>query len=110
MVLASVAMQLAAAWLLKHAPAPASDTVPQVAVVLALVLALNVFRFLVWGELHRRYPVSLAYPLSALVFPCVVVMAWWLGEAIGWLQVAGSLVVMAGVSLMLVDDDAGDPA
>jgi drug/metabolite transporter (DMT)-like permease len=105
LVLLSVAMQLLGAWLLKQAPPVAVSTWWPLALILSAVLALNALRLVVWSTLHRRYPISMAYPLSALLFPCIIVLAWLTGEAIGAWQVLGSLVVMGGVALML-----GDPA
>jgi drug/metabolite transporter (DMT)-like permease len=101
LVFASVGMQLLGAWLLKQAPVVGPATLLPIAGILLVVLALNALRLCVWSALHRRYPISLAYPLSALLFPCVIALAWFTGEAIGPWQVAGSLVVMGGVALML---------
>lgn len=103
LVLINVAMQLCSAWLLKLAPAFDPAALLPIGLVLGVVLALNVTRFVVWGFMHRRFPLSVAYPASALFFPGVLVMAWWFGETVGPAQVAGATLVLVGVALLLSD-------
>jgi drug/metabolite transporter (DMT)-like permease len=101
--LLNVCMQLASAFLLKLAPAFDPRHLLLLLLIMAGVLALNVTRFLVWGALHRRFPISLAYPASALFFPGVLAMAWWFGERVGVAQVLGAVLVLVGVALLLSD-------
>lgn len=103
--LVNVCMQLGSAFLLKIAPEPDRGTLFQVALILCGVLGLNVIRFLVWGKLHKRFPISLAYPASALFFPGVLAMAWWFGEHVGVAQIIGCCLVLAGVALLLARED-----
>ncbi len=104
LTMVNVLMQLGSAFLLKIAPAPGRGTVILVAAILCGVLALNVARFVVWGAIHKRYPLSKAYPLSAIFFPCVVMLAWLTGEDVGFPQIVGAGLVMAGVVWMLAPD------
>lgn len=106
LTLLNVCMQLASALLLKLAPPYAPRHAPLLAVLMAGVLALNVARFVLWGALHRRFPISLAYPASALFFPGILAMAWWFDERVGPAQLAGAALVLAGVGLLLSDRDA----
>jgi drug/metabolite transporter (DMT)-like permease len=99
--LANVAMQLASALLLKLAPELDSGRFAWIGLLLAGVLALNIIRFIIWGAVHARFPLSVAYPASALFFPGVVAMAWWFGEQVGPAQIAGAMLVMAGVVILL---------
>ena len=66
---------------------------------------------MVWGEMHKRYPLSLAYPASALFFPLVMVLAWLYGEVVTPAKVAGSMLVTFGVMLCVVGnpDEVPDP-
>lgn len=105
LVLGNVCMQLLAAWLLKVAPDVTLANLLPVLFVLACILVLNIARFVFWGVLHRRFPISVAYPASALVFPGILVMAWWFGEPIGLPQVLGTALVLLGVGLLLSEDD-----
>lgn len=105
LVLGNVSMQLVAAWLLKIAPPFAPAHALMVAFFLGCVLFLNVGRFWLWGQLHKHYPISVAYPASALLFPGILVMAWYFGEPIGVPQVVGAAVVLTGVGLLLSEDD-----
>ena len=110
-VIGNVSLQLLAAKLVKDA----SDLPPSrpfaLALLLGIVLALAAVRFMVWGEMHKRYPLSLAYPASALFFPLVMVLAWLYGEAVTPAKMAGSMLVTFGVMLCVVGnpDEVPDP-
>jgi drug/metabolite transporter (DMT)-like permease len=113
LVALSVGLQLVNAWLVKLAAATPPPPPLLGAGLLLIVLALGFARFFIWSGIYTRYPISLAYPLSAIFFPAVVLLAWAMGEAIGAMQVAGATVVMAGVVLMVTarphPADAPDP-
>ena len=89
--------------LLKLAPDAKRANLLPLALVLGAVFALNGARFVTWGALHRRFPISVAYPVSAVFFPAVVAMAWFMGEPVGALQLAGATLVMAGVARILFE-------
>lgn len=105
LVLANVCIQLVAALLLKLAPALTIANAVWVVLVLGLVFALSVARFWLWGALHRHFPLSVAYPASALLFPGILGMAWYFGEPIDTPQVVGVGLVLVGVALLLTQDD-----
>ena len=67
---------------------------------IAVVTLLNGLRFLIWGVAHRRYPLSLSYPLSSMFFPLMLGVAYWYGETIHATQVAGTALITAGVLWM----------
>jgi drug/metabolite transporter (DMT)-like permease len=76
--------------------------------LLSVVVALSFVRFFIWNGIHKRYPISLAYPLSAIFFPAVVAVAWGFGEPVGPAQVAGACVVMLGVIRVAASSGRGD--
>lgn len=108
LTLVNVCMQLGSAFLLKITPEPERGALLLVGLILCVVLALNVARFVVWGAIHKRYPLSKAYPLSAIFFPCVVVLAWLTGEEVGFPQMLGAGLVMAGVVWMIAPHSSPD--
>jgi drug/metabolite transporter (DMT)-like permease len=99
LVLSTVAIQLLVAALLKEL-AMSKATHAWVFAALAAAVALNALRFLVWGYTHRHYPLSRSYPLTALFFPCILLVSAWYGEQVGVAQVAGVGVIMLGLGLM----------
>lgn len=102
LTLFNVGLQLASAALLKFASIRTDPSLQFLALVLSIVLALNFGRFVTWGAIHRRYPVSVAYPLSALFFPAVVGLAWLTGEHVGPWQVGGAALVMTGTMMIVL--------
>lgn len=98
---ASVSLQLASAALIKYAMSPERPSVSFVVLAILTVLFISFGRLVIWNAIHKRYPISIAYPLSALFFPGVLLVAWLMGESIGWMQVTGVLTVMMGVMLIL---------
>jgi len=67
---------------------------------LGVVTLLNGLRFLIWGVAHKRYPLSLSYPLSSMFFPLMLGVAYLYGEPIKTNQVAGTVLITVGVLWM----------
>lgn len=111
LVFLSVGLQLVNAALVKLAAATPSPGALVVAGLLLVVLVLSFARFFIWNGIYRRYPISLAYPLSAIFFPAVVAVAWAMGEDVGLLQVLGAAIVMLGVIRFISPEaaNADDP-
>jgi len=99
LVLSTIAIQLVVAALLKEL-AMRKATHGWVGFVLVAAVALNALRFLVWGYTHRHYPLSRSYPLTALFFPCILLVSAWYGDPVGAMQIAGVGVIMLGLGLM----------
>lgn len=101
LVAATVLLQLAAAWILDIAARPThADTLLIAIAAIALVLLIHAVRFLIWGYTHRHYPLSHTYPLTALFFPCILLLSWWHGDAIDGMQLAGTGLITLGVYLI----------
>jgi len=106
MVFASVGLQLVNATLVKFASATPAPPLLVIGSLLVVVLVLSFVRFFIWNGIYKRYPISLAYPLSAIFFPAVVVIAWAMGETIGILQLAGAALVMIGVVRVITPESS----
>jgi drug/metabolite transporter (DMT)-like permease len=105
LVLANVVLQLCGALLAKYSVRVPASEFWALALIVGLILLLNLVRLVVWNAMHRRFPVSLAYPATALFFPCLVAMAYLLGEPVRAMQVAGAGLVTAGVLVLLTGDE-----
>lgn len=101
LVLSTVLIQVVVAVLLKElADAGGGGSRAWFLFTLALAVGLNAVRFTVWGYTHRHYPLSHSYPLTALFFPCILLLSAWYGEAIAWTKVFGVGVIVAGLALV----------
>lgn len=99
LVLSTIIIQLLVATLLKELTL--RDATPvHVGLGLAAAVALNGVRFLAWGCAHRHFPLSQSYPLTALFFPCILLVSVYYGETVGTAQVAGVVVIVLGLWLM----------
>lgn len=108
LVLSTVLIQIAVAVLLKElANAHGSASTGVFALVLAAALGLNGLRFLIWGYTHKHYPLSHSYPLTALFFPCILLISTFYGDRIGWMQMAGVATILLGLALMTWESDDG---
>lgn len=101
LVSVNIALQLINASLLKYAAVMLHDHRTLVIMLLVVVIGLSFGRFAVWGAMHKRYPVSIAYPATALFFPCLVALSYVYGESVSTDQVFGAVFVSAGVLLLL---------
>lgn len=97
LVLCNVALQVLSAALVKYSSGIPLANLLALGLVVFLILVLNFSRFIVWGEMHKRYPLSIAYPATALFFPCLVALAYSMGERVTAMQWTGAGLVTAGV-------------
>ncbi|MBK5536794.1 EamA family transporter [Pseudomonas sp. TH05] len=66
-----------------------------------LAIACYIGAFFVWMLILRRSSLSLAFPLSSLVFVVVLLGSWLgLGEQISLLHWVGVLVIIGGIALL----------
>ncbi|MDH5527345.1 MAG: hypothetical protein OEY97_08580 [Nitrospirota bacterium] len=100
-VLATVALQIGAALVLKGLADRPQAPMLLLAGGMALVVAFNGLRFVMWGVAHRRYPLSLTYPMSAVFFPLMLLISHQFGEPVAARQVAGTVLITCGVLWML---------
>lgn len=103
----NIALQLVNASLIKYASRLSAAQLIMVGVVLAVVALLSIGRFVVWGALHKRFPMSLTYPATALFFPCLVGVAAAFGEHVSTPQWIGACLVTGGVVLLLRSPHTG---
>jgi multidrug transporter EmrE-like cation transporter len=99
----NIVVQLIVAGIVKYSTQVAWTTLLTMAIIYAVVLLLNVVRFVVWGVIHRHYPLGIAYASSALLFPCIVVLSAYYGEPVTWRNIAGVVLVMIGVIALVRD-------
>lgn len=79
-----------------------------VVISISLVLGLNALRFYVWGALHKKYPLSTTYPMTAFYFPLILVLAYFWEENIFIEQVLGCIVLSLGVVVLSINNEAKD--
>jgi drug/metabolite transporter (DMT)-like permease len=106
LVAGNVALQLTAVRLVKDASLLPPSRYIAIGVLAAVIMVLSFGRFLLWGEMHRRYPLSLSYPVNAVIFPLIVVMAWGYGEPVSADQAIGAILVSIGVFLAMAASPA----
>ena len=94
----TVLLQLVAAALLRQAAVASHLGLVLPAALIGVALAVHGLRFLLWGYAHRRWPLSMTYPMTAVFFPMIIVMALAYGEPIHATQASGAVLVAAGVA------------
>lgn len=99
----NIVIQLIVAGVVKYSTQVAWTTLWVMILIYAVVLLLNVVRFVVWGVIHQRYPLGIAYASSALLFPCIVVLSAYYGEPVTWRNMVGVVLVMVGVIALVRD-------
>ncbi len=66
--------------------------------VVVLVLGINFMKFKLWGTIYRHYQLSESYPLVALFFPLIYLVAIVSNEAeFDFLKIMGILLILAGI-------------
>lgn len=108
-VVGTVLLGLASASLLKEASSIPDIPLWLAALFLGSVLAVNLGRFVLWGYVHKRFPVSMSYPLSGIFFPLVLLLGHLAyGEPLTLGKLVGSVVIMLGVGMLLAKGGVAD--
>jgi len=100
LVLVSVTLGLISAWCLKELSQRDNVSINSLFIVIGLVVGVNASRFLLWGYIHRHYPLSLSYPINSLFFPFILIMGYYYGEPVSFYQVLGVILITSGVAVL----------
>jgi hypothetical protein len=72
---------------------------------LLIVLGLNVFKFIAWSILHKRYDLSSTYPLTAIYFPLIYIISVLKKEmVVDIFSLIAIIFVFSGVYFILSSD------
>jgi hypothetical protein len=67
-------------------------------IIYLLVLVLNIFRFIYWGFLLKKFDLSGLYPLTSLFFPLIYLYSIFNGEADYQIsKIAGVCIIIFGI-------------
>jgi drug/metabolite transporter (DMT)-like permease len=100
LVLGSVFLGLISAWCLKEVAQQQVVSLPILILILGIVITLNLGRFMIWGYIHKRYPLSFSYPINSLFFPAILIMGYYYGESINIPQILGCILITSGVVVL----------
>ena len=72
-----------------------------IVMILLGILFVNAFKFLLWGYVHKRYPLGRSYPIVAIFYPLMYVISIYYGEA-QWeaTKIVGSSLILIGVVIL----------
>ena len=69
------------------------------------VIGLNVFKFIIWNFLHKRYDLSNTYPMTAIYFPLIYIISVVKGEVVvDMFSLIAILLIFLGVYLIFSTD------
>ena len=102
----AVALNLLSAIILKEAADLKHSTALIIMSILTLLVVLNLLRVLLWGAIHRRFPLSDSYPLTSIFFPMILVIsALRYEEPITWGKIVGTLFIVLGIVVHMIHSD-----
>jgi len=74
-----------------------------------IVFGLNVFKFIIWNFLHKKYDLSSTYPMTAIYFPIIYIIAIFKDEIhIDLVSLLAISFIFFGVYLILKDEKKAD--
>ena len=69
--------------------------------VFGLAIFLNVMKFGIWARIHSKYKLSTSYPITAIFFPSIYLIAILQGEAqFSMNKAMGVLIILGGLAIM----------
>ena len=76
---------------------------------LFIVFGLNIFKFIIWNFLHKKYDLSSTYPMTAMYFPIIYIIAIYKNEInIDIVSFLAICFIFGGVYLILKDEKKED--
>jgi multidrug transporter EmrE-like cation transporter len=104
-VTATVLLGLVSAVLLKEASSQQNMSQLIMALIFFAVLFVNSLRFVLWGHVHKRHPISLSYPLGSLFFPMILLVGYfYYGEPVTVQKLVASVIIMLGVGILTIEE------
>lgn len=104
LVLITVMLGLASAFILKEAALNQDLTAVHLILIFGIVAAVNGIRFIVWGYIHRRYPLGFSYPITSMFFPLILVMGYFYGEPITLMKLFGVVLIASGTAVLAYEN------
>jgi drug/metabolite transporter (DMT)-like permease len=80
-----------------------------VAAGLAVVMGMHVVRFLLWGSIHEKSALNFSYALTSVYYLTIIPVMHYFGEIVRWQHYAGSILIVAGVAVVMLDKQRNDP-
>lgn len=109
LVFGTVILNLAGMFVLKtmvvHRPLPLAV----VAAGIAVVIGMHLVRFLLWGSIHEKSQLNFSYALTSVYYLTIIPVMRHFGEAVAWQHYAGSVLIVAGVAMVMLDKHRDDP-
>ena len=101
LVLLTVLVTLTTAMLLNYGAKESNLFSVSAGLIIFTVLVINFIKFKVWGVIYKRFHLSESYPLIALFFPLIYIVAIFNGDAIFEIKkVVGVILIILGIFVM----------
>lgn len=97
-VTVTVLLQLLGAAFLKQATLSVHVGLWLPALFIVAAFGVQGVRFLLWGYAHKRWPLSVTYPMTAVFFPMLIALAAFYGEQVTAAQWLGGFLITGGVA------------
>ena len=68
---------------------------------IAVVIAMHLVRFLLWGSIHEKSELNFSYALTSVYYLTIIPVMRHFGETVHWQHYAGSLLIVAGVAMVM---------
>ena len=76
---------------------------------ISAVIAMHLVRFLLWGSIHAKSELNFSYALTSVYYLTNIPVMRYFDEAVHWQHYAGSLLIVAGVAMVMLDKYRDDP-
>ena len=100
LVISTIIISVLSSLLLNFASNLQNKTTYIVLFILGIVLTFNIFKFLLWGYIHRSYRISSSYPLTSLFFPIIFIISLITDEVnFSLYKLYGVLLIISGITI-----------
>lgn len=98
LVFSTVLISVCSSLLLDYTASRITKTNVIALMLVGTVYCINLFKFIVWGWIHKRFDVNKSYPLISIFFPIIFVISYFKGETeLSFCKIFGVTLIIIGL-------------
>lgn len=101
LVSVAVGLNVTSAVILKETADKTDKSFLIIGILLFLVFLINMVRVMFWATIHKRFELSVSYPLTSLFFPLILIVSALYGEDLSLYKILGTGIITLGVLISI---------
>lgn len=101
LVILTVIITVATSLILDYAAHIGLNMNLEILFLLSIVIVINLLKFILWGWIHARFHLSSSYPLTAIFFPIIYLIAIFKNQSeFNLFKLSGVILILLGIFII----------